>query len=260
MRKLTTISVLGMGLVLSPFSYSDTFFGIYAGGGSIDYDISGDFTDLDQPTTGSVDLEQDLGLKGERGNYFYIALEHGVPLIPNVKLARSDIQESAFNTLSDTISFGGAIFPAGAQLATNVDFSHTDLTFYYEILDNWINLDVGLTVRKFDGKLEAIGRYSLLPGLDIRANEDLDFTAPLLYGKARLDLPLTGLYVGMEANWLGVGDAQLYDVWANIGYVFGFGLGLEAGLRNLGMELDDVEDLDADIDLEGTYIAATFHF
>ena len=31
-------------------------------------------------------------------------------------------------------------------------------------------------------------------------------------------------------------------------------------MRNLGMELDDVEDLDADIDLKGTYIAATFHF
>ncbi len=163
MKKLTTISVLGLGLVLSPLGHSDTFFGIYAGGGSIDYDISGDFTDLDQPSTGSVDLEQDLGLEGERGNYFYIALEHGIPLLPNVRLAHSDIQESAFNTLSNTISLGGAVFPAGAQLATDIDFSPTDLTFYYEILDNWVNLDIGLTVRKFDGKLEAVGRYSILP-------------------------------------------------------------------------------------------------
>ncbi|RLP56148.1 MAG: TIGR04219 family outer membrane beta-barrel protein [Ketobacter sp.] len=260
MKKMTTTGILGLGLALSPPSYSDTLFGIYAGGGSINYDLSGDFTDLNQAGASSVDLEQNLGLSGDRGNYIYIALEHGIPILPNIKLAHSDIQESATNTLSENISFGGTTFPIGSIIATNIDFSHTDLTLYYEILDNWISLDAGFTIRTFDGELSAFGRHPLLPGISLNANEDLDFTAPLLYGKARFDLPVTGLYLGAEVNWIGIGDAQLYDAWAHVGYVFGFGLGLEAGMRNLGMELDDVEDLDADIDLKGTYIAATFHF
>ncbi len=98
------------------------------------------------------------------------------------------------------------------------------------------------------------------PNFFINAEEDLDFVVPMLYGKAQFDLPLTGLYVGVQGNWLGAGDAQLYDLWGKVGYTFAFGLGLEAGLRKMALELDDVEDMDADVTLDGTYLAATFHF
>lgn len=259
MKKITGTALLGLGVMLSGPVFSDTFLGIYAGGGSISYDLSGDFTDLDQPGATNVDLERDLGLGGESGNYYYIALEHGIPVLPNAKLTHSEIKESAIQVTPDNISFGGAIFPTGTLVATNMDFSHTDFTFYYEILDNWVSLDLGLTARLFDGELSATGSYLSIP-IPARAEEKIDITVPLLYGKARFDLPVTGLYVEAEGNWLGLGDTQLYDLWAKVGYVFKFGLGIEAGMRNLGLELDDVEDLDADVELSGTYIAATFHF
>jgi len=171
----------------------------------------------------------------------------------------SDISETAQNQLDRPIYLDGKIFPSGSVVSTTIDFSHYDFTMYYELLDNWVNLDLGLTVRKFDGEIDSTGYY-ILPSNKINAHEDLDFAAPLLYGKAQFDLPLTGLYVGVEGNWMGAGGAQLYDLWGKVGYTFAFGLGLEAGMRKMALELDDVEDLDADVTLDGTYLAATFHF
>ena len=260
MKTLASATIVGIGLCLSNVVHADTLFGLYVGGGSIDYDMSGEVKDLTQAGATDLDLESDLGLKGESGSYLYVAIEHGVPILPNFKLAFSDITESADNLTTRNIFIGGVEFPSPSYVRTDLDFSHYDLTMYYELLDNWVNLDLGLTVRKMDGELEAQGYYLPMPNQRINAREDLDFTVPLLYGKARFDLPLTGLYAGIEGNWIGAGGTQLYDLWGKIGYTFAFGLGLEAGMRKLALELDDVDDLDADVTLDGTYIAATFHF
>lgn len=259
MKTIATATLLGLGLSLSTVTHADTLFGLYVGGGSISYDMSGGFTDLTQSGATEVDLERDLGLKGDTGSYLYVAVEHGIPVVPNIKVAMSDISETAQSRLDRNIYLDGQTFPAGSVVNTTIDFSHYDFTMYYEILDNWANLDLGLTVRKFDGEIDATGYY-LTPANKITANEALDFAAPLLYGKAQFDLPLTGLYVGVEGNWIGAGGAQLYDLWGKVGYTFAFGLGLEAGMRKMALELDDVEDIDADVTLDGTYFAATFHF
>ena len=256
MKSIATTAALSLGLSLSTVSSADTVFGIYAGGGMIDYDLSADFTDLAGGGT-PIDLENDLGLSGESGSYFYIAIEHPIPLIPNFRFAHSDISETGYSQLSREIVFDGVTFPAGTQIISTADFTHNDFTFYYEILDNWVSLDLGLTARQFDGEITGQG---FLSGNSATATQPLDFVVPMVYGMARFDLPITGLYVQASGNWVGFGGAQLFDVWGKLGYKFAFGLGLEAGLRKLSAELDDVEDTDADVTLDGTYIAATFHF
>ncbi len=248
-----SLTSIGLSVLMASSAQADTILGIYAGAGQINYDMSGDFQDLND--NGSViDLEDDLNLEGDTGNYYYIAIEHFVPLIPNLKVARSEIEESARSTLSRSVRFQGQLFPAATQVATQIDFSHTDFTLYYEILDNWVNLDLGLTGRQLDGELTMVGQ-----GL-VSAQEELDEFVPLLYGKARFDLPLTGLYVEATADWINVGGVNITDFWGKLGYTFAFGLGLELGIREIAIELDDIEDLDASIDLSGTYMAATFHF
>ena len=260
MKTIASATIIGIGFCLSNVANADTLLGLYVGGGNISYDMSGEIKDLEQPNADFLDLEDDLGLEGESGSYLYIAIEHGIPVLPNLKVAFSDITESATNLTQRSIDFGGETFPANSRVNTDLDFSHYDFTMYYELLDNWVNLDLGLTVRQLDGEMAVQGYHISTPGFLISAREDLDFTVPLLYGKAQFDLPLTGLYAGVEGNWIGAGGTQLYDIWGKVGYTFAFGLGLEAGMRKLALELDDVDDLDADVTLDGTYIAATFHF
>lgn len=250
------IPALPLLLSLSAPVFADTVLGIYAGGGSIDFDTSGSFRDLQDNGT-EIDLEKDLNLSGDTGTYLYLALEHGIPILPNFKIARTELEESARTRLDNDITFDGVTFPAGAVAVTEMDLSHTDFTFYYEVLDNWINLDIGLTARQFDGGIES---RATLGGNSATASLDLDFTAPLLYAKAQIDLPLTGLYVGGDVNWIGYSGSQFHDVWARVGYVFAFGLGLEVGYRQMKLDVDDIDDLEANVTIDGNYVAATFHF
>ena len=187
MKALASAALIGLGLGLANVTHADTLLGLYVGGGSIDYDLSGEVKDLEQNNANDLDLEDDLGLEGESGSYFYVALEHGIPVVPNFRFAYSDITESATNTTETVIDFGGETFPVDSRIKTDLDFSHYDLTMYYELLDNWVNLDLGLTVRKLDGQLEVKGYQVGNPNFIITAKEDLDFAVPLLYGKAQFD-------------------------------------------------------------------------
>ena len=235
---------------------ADTLIGIYAGAGSIDFDTSGTFRDLQDDGT-EIDLEDDLNLGGDNGNYYYIALEHGVPVLPNIKISRTELDESARSELSRNITFDDITFPATANVNSSMDLSHTDFTFYYEVLDNWLNLDLGLTARKFDGGIQSQATYF---NTRVTAVLDMEFTTPLLYAKGQINLPLNGLYVAGDINWAGYEGTNFYDVWAKAGYVFKFGLGLEVGYRKMQLDADDIEDLEADVTIDGNYVAVVFSF
>lgn len=250
--KKALIPVL-LGLALPCTSQADTVFGIYVGGGSQKFDFTGEFEDADLSSdVGEIDLDDDLGLSDESGNYLYIAIEHPIPVLPNIMLASTTAEQDASSTINRTIEFDGGEFNAGDEVDSTIDISHIDATFYYELLDNWVNLDLGLTLRQFDGEI------SLESSTD-SAQEDLDFTAPLLYGKAQIDLPLTGLYVAASGNWIGSGGNAFLDSMAKVGYESSIGLGVEAGYRNISIKVDE-DDLEADLAFSGVYAAATFHF
>lgn len=243
-----------LGLALPYNAQADTIFGVYAGGGSQKFDFTGDFEDTDLPSSvGNIDLEDDLSLSDSSGTFFYIAIEHPIPVLPNLLVYSTEIDQSETSTVTRTIRFDNSTFTSGTAVDSNIDLSHVDATFYYELLDNWVSLDLGLTIRKFDGEVELV---SATAGT---AQEDIDYTIPLLYGKAQFDLPLTGLYVAASGNWVGAGSNNFLDSIVKIGYESTLGLGLEAGYRIINLEVDE-DDLEADFGFSGIYGAATFHF
>ena len=247
MKKSLIPLILGLALPYST-AQADTIFGVYAGGGTQKFDFTGDFED-DTTTSGDIDLEDDLNLGDESGTYVYIAIEHPVPFLPNILLTSVEIDQSGSGSVTQT--FDGIDF--SGDVDSTVDLSHTDATLYYELLDNWVNLDLGLTVRKFDGEVKLVSESAGT------AQEDIDYTIPLLYGKARFDLPLTGVYVSASGNWIGAGSNSFLDSMVTVGYESTIGLGLEAGYRNITLSVDE-DDFEADFVLSGIYAAATFHF
>ncbi len=246
MKKRLIPLILGLALPYGG-AQADTIFGVYAGGGTQNFDFTGDFED--DSSISDIDLEDDLNLSDESGTYVYIAIEHPVPFLPNVLLTSIEIDQSGSGIVTqrfDGVTFSGVV-------DSTVDLSHADATFYYELLDNWVNFDLGLTVRKFDGEVKLV---SATAGT---AQEDIDYTIPLLYGKARFDLPLTGVYVSASGNWIGIGSNKFLDSMVTIGYESTIGLGLEAGYRNITLSIDE-DDFEADFVLSGIFAAATFHF
>jgi outer membrane protein len=248
-----TLCIASTCLLLSAPSHADRLLGVFAGAYTWNQNYDGSIQDLDTIGGGTnIDLENTLGFDDEDGNVIYVALEHPVPVLPNIRLQQTELEIDSQNNAAGTINFGDQTFTVNVD--ADLDLSHTDATLYWQVLDNYVSLDLGLTARFFDGELNLTET-----GGGTSANEKLEAVIPLIYTKARVDLPLSGLYAAVSGNFLGDGDNNFLDYEAKIGYESDFKLGVEAGFRSLKLDLDDVDDVEADITIDGLYLGLFFH-
>ncbi len=233
--------------LLAPLVQADTVFGIYAGAGSWQSDYDG------QAGKPALTLKE-LGVQEHHNNYFYVAIEHPIPLLPNIKLSHTNISSAQTGTITKSFTLGDTTYAANEKVSTDFDLSHKDATLYYEILDNWINLDLGVTARKFDG-------YARSNSTTANENIAIDQTLPMVYGKIQFDLPFTGLSAGVEANYASYQDNALNDYTAKFSYLFDafVDVGVDVGYRKMTLKVSD-NDLEADMTLKGPYMALTAHF
>ncbi len=203
-----------------------------------------------------VDADDDLNLDSQTDIYLRAKLEHPVPLLPNIRLAYNRTETSGDGRIEKDFQFGDIVFSGGRDISSDAKLDSYDGTLYYELVDTGVDLDLGLTVRYFDGYVKVTDK-----GTGESDSTDIDFVAPMLYGNFRLPLPfLEGLSVGAEGNWITYDGSTLYDIQADARYTFPMGLGLEVGYRYENIELDDVEDTDADIDIQGVFFGAIWDF
>lgn len=239
-------------LVMAGAVQADTLFGIYAGAGVWQQEYSGDVASGDDAL--DIDVQRDLDLGQEENNVFYFALEHGVPVLPNVRVNYAEISTSGQNALSRTITFRDETFSVSEDVSSELDFSQADLVAYYELLDNVVSLDLGLGARWVDGHVEVNADSG-------SGRADFEGVQPLLYARVRADLPLTGLWLGGEAVGLAFDGHQVVDAAAQVGWESPIGLGAELGWRTFQLDLDSFEDIDnAELDIDGPYAAINFHF
>jgi outer membrane protein len=227
--------------------------GFQIGADSWTPDYTGEIALDSSSSTGTViDFEDDLGFDDETHSIVWIKLEHPVPIVPNIKIVASDLDAKASSTLTRDITYGDETFSANEDVDTRFDMSNTELTLYYELLDNWINLDAGLTIRQYDGQ-------STIRTSTTSATEDLDFAVPLLYLDARIDLPFSGFFVDSTLNSISVDDNSISDISISLGYESDFGLGARLGYRTLELDFDE-DDVEADLEFDGTYLNVFYHF
>ena len=242
--------------IFSPLSRADTA-GFEIGGYRWMPDYSGQLAVDDAAQEGTqLDLEDDLGFTDNDHNVLWLAIEHPVPFLPNLKVVSSDLDVSASSVLTRDIVFAGETFTANEDVTTRIDFSNTELTLYYELLDNWINLDAGVTLRQYDGEVLLETDPS---GSNINESEKLDFIIPLLYLKGRVDLPLTGLFIDGQINIISISGDSISDAEFSIGYETEVGIGAKAGYRIFNMDIDEDEFV-SDLDFSGAYVSIFFHF
>ncbi len=254
-KLLKLISILAFA-VATMHARADTVLGIYVGAGVWQSEFSGDISETGQL---SVNLKNDLGISDEDTNFAYVALEHPIPVLPNIRLQQTDLSIQDTGTLTRTITYDGTTFNVNTDVDSTLDFSHIDATLYYEVLDNWLNLDLGVTFRIFDGEasLETVSTPVQA------ARQELEGAIPMLYLKGQIDLPFTGFYISASANAIGYDGNNLTDYIAAVGYQsdgFVLDFGVELGVRTFTFELDDLDEIDGDIEMSGAYAALTIHF
>lgn len=230
--------------VAAPVAQADVM-GLGATIGYWDSDLSG------TAASGSdrVDVENDLDLSNNDEVNLSAFLEHPVPLLPNVRLSYVRIDQTGRGELSS--GFDGV--PAGVPVDSELDWRQTDLTLYYEILDNWVNLDLGLTARDLDAELEVSDEAGLT-----RSTTDVDAVVPMVYAASRFDLPLTGLSVGVSGNLVSYGGDSLYD-YDLFGQYQIYGVQVRAGYREMAVDYEDGDD-SLDIDVGGPFASVGFSF
>ena len=162
-------------------------------------------------------------------SYVYFVLEHPVPILPNFKYAAI------------------AVTAAGSGVNTVFDLDQTDATLYYEILDNVVSLDIGVTARKVEGVF-ATGVLS----------ETFSETVPMIYAAAEIALPVGFALVG-EINTISSGDDDITDITAKLTYTTDFNLGIEVGTRTQSYEVS-IDTVQTDIEFSGLFAGVYFKF
>lgn len=243
-------SMVLIGLLLGGPVQAATLFGVHLGADLWQTEATGGFGS-------SADFPDSAFDKQSLSGYF-VAIEHGVPVLPNLRWQRQQLQSDGALTLNAPLSFAGATFVPAQPLQTTLALNHQSYTLYYELLDNaLVQLDLGVTAKYLNGQL-AVETASQ------RATQTLKQWLPLLYLDAKVVLPGTGFDVFGQiqgVNWQG---SHVYDVEAGLGYTLVDTLLLDArlklGYRLLDIKLDDVDNLYAGLRFSGIFAGFSLHF
>jgi len=249
----------GMAMMLSTPVFADTI-GVYLGASAWDSSASGTLGE----TTGQVDL----GLQGDAQTNLFIAFEHPLPLIPNIRIAQSSLDTDGSSQLDTDFEFGGETYNENNILDTSFEVSYTDYTLYYELFDNGLfSFDLGITARDFDSDITVSHSVTSGEGDDtITKSSTLSASefVPMLYVAANVGLPFTGFNFYAQGNLLSISDSTLYDYEAGISYELvdnlAVDVNLTAGYKAVKLELDDIDDLYTGLDFDGVYAGVVVHF
>jgi outer membrane protein len=234
--------------LLASFATAD-FLGVEAGITAFSNNIDGNFKykgDL-------INTKDDLGLNNNNNVGIWVSFEHPVPLVPNLKLKHMSLQYNASKNLDNDVEFSNKTFSANDNIESDVELSQTDFIAYYEVLDNYVNLDLGLNLKLIDSSFKIESATQI-------GQKDLTAPIPMLYTKAKVELPFSGAFLEAELSYIGYSGNTLYDAEASVGYESSLGLGANLGYRKINLKLDDVKDTSTNITVDGAFASVFYHF
>lgn len=185
--------------------------------------------DLDSNHT--YDLKHDAALQ------FSLAIEHPIPLIPNAKIRYVNLDSQIKNAGHD-----------------NVSLHDTDFILYYQILDNIVNLDLGIGATHLSGDISRSDTDQI----------NLNKTYPMIYLNTEAKLPFTRLTALAEVNYSHMNDAKIRDIRGEAKYELINNIivdvGAKVGYRMLKIDLDNQQNNDLNFEFKGPYIGLEAHF
>lgn len=200
----------------------------------------------------TIDFEKDLGYgSSEQNGFMWAYIDHPLPLLPNLKIQKTNFSDSATGTIRTPATFNGTPL-AAVSATTSITLNQVDVIPYWRILDNWVNLDIGLNIKAIEGSIEIKANNT--------ARTDFSVILPMLYGKARFDLPFSGLSVEADISYVGYSGNKFSDIKAGVVYETSFGLGATVGYRQQNITLDDIDDTYGELNIEGAYAGLFYHF
>lgn len=247
------ISLSLLGLLSSFSSQADTVLGLYAGAQAWNMETTGGFSD-----DGS---NINFNFTDKTKSSVYVALEHPIPLIPNIKLQRTSMNTQGDVVVETSFTFGDELFTSNSTAVTDVKLSSTDAIFYYELFDNdLISFDVGINAKYIDGELFVIDKSDPTN----TGREEFSGIVPMGYSRLAFGIPATGFGVYVEGSFLSFDDQTLSDYQAAVTYSLmenlAVDLTFQLGYRAVKVELDDLDSIYSDLEFKGVFAGLEVHF
>ncbi len=245
--------ILIVGIVCVNPAFADIL-GARVSGGIFKYSVSG--TVRDNPVSSNTfDVKNDLGWNDDNGFMGYLYIEHPVPILPNIRLGTTSLKLEGTGTVNNTVTYGGVTYAASTTVTSDLDLSHTEVALYYEVIDTFMDLDLGLNFKLFNGKvfIKDTGGNS--------AQTDFKETVPMLYGAVTIPIPATGFKVAGDFTTTSYKDSTFTDYMVRVRYETSFMLGVELGYRSIHIDYQDTGANEyAKLDMKGPYLAAHLSF
>ncbi|WP_414828507.1 TIGR04219 family outer membrane beta-barrel protein [Alteromonas sp. H39] len=251
MKKCLTAAALGCVFFASSAT-ADTIAGVYIGAQGWNTSTSGGFADSSSTANFNFD--------DETNGAAYIAVEHPVPFLPNLKVNYTGLDTSGVTNLETSFTFDGNLYTAESDVMTNADITSTDIILYYELFDNdLISFDVGLNGKYIDGTLIVEDQASSTRGV-----EEFSGVIPMVYSRVQVGLPFTGLAAYAEGSYLSFDDHTVSDYQVAVTYSFieslAVDMTLQLGYRNVQIDIEDLDDVYADMEYDGAFAGVEIHF
>lgn len=238
--------------------------------------------------SGGVTKEDGLiefNYKKEQQVIFFVAVEHPFPLIPNIRISRTNFDTSSQTSSTQEFSFTEDTSDivhetlTDSDIETRFNVSYIDYTLYYQLFDNRsFSLDLGLTARDFSGAITVtenvttVNNWSDIFGNPYTATRNDNFTnaiktndvEPMLYIASNIALPLSGLSVFAQGDLLLKGDNTISDYQVGLEYKLidrrMVGLNMTLGYRTVKMDFENSDDLFIASEVKGAFIGLIAHF
>lgn len=243
-------TLLAVVVALTPFTASaDTIYGIY---GELGIGVS----ELSGKGSWNSDANQFAIEEDDTQNIFgSVRVEHPVPLIPNLRIAL-DSYDFDNNATGASFVYDGTNY--GSNFQTSLEAQELTGTLYYEILDNVVSFDVGVSVKNIQTTLGFAGN-----SMEAKS-EELDLWLPMGYASAEVSVPVVDVVVGATVEAIAFDDHEVTMFDAFIGYELVDLLAVDAtiklGYKSRDVVIDDLESFNLDLKNESIYGAIQVHF
>ncbi len=235
-----------------PFTAHADTLSISAGAGIWNTSPTGSFQKKGDPT--AVNIKDDLFWSDETQGYFYATLEHPVPIIPNVRIMATNIEQSGSGNTA--FVFDGTTYTG--NVTNDFSIETVDLIAYYEILDNVVSLDIGLNVRSLKVDYTITGTEPIT-STSVTTSDSISETIPMLYALVGAS-PIPDLIISGELSYIAYDGSTISDFTAKVAYTTSFFVGLEAGYRKQQYTFSDISSTDADLSFDGVFAGAYLKF
>ena len=255
-KRLIALSVGGM--MASAPVMADTVAGVYAGVQGWRTGTNGGFAD--DSTFANDASMTNLNFDDKTNTALYIAFEHPVPFVPNLKVNHTSMDTEGTTNLQTTFTFDGELYTVDTDVFSQAELTATDIILYYELFDNdLVSFDLGINGKYVDGRFliedEASGR---------RGEESFSGVVPMVYSRVQVGLPFSGLGAYAEGSYLSFDDHTLSDYQIALTYSFieslAIDMTVQLGYRNVTVDIEDLDGVYADLEYDGAFAGVEVHF